>query len=79
MASSRSTAGLSSEIESFRKMISRLVEQLDEISDSSKKIPQVFVDDLSRKLAELEADIQSADKQLDKAKTKLAEIKGEWG
>jgi chromosome segregation ATPase len=79
MASSRSTAGLSSEIESFRKMISRLVEQLDEISSSSKKIPQVYVDDLSRKLAELEADIQSADKQLDKAKAKLAEIMGEWG
>jgi chromosome segregation ATPase len=79
MTSSRSTAGLSSEIESFRKMISRLVEQLDEISGSSKKIPQLQVEQLSRKLAELEADIQSADKQLDKAKAKLAEIIGEWG
>ena len=79
MTSSRSTAGLSSEIESFRKMISRLVEQLDEINGSSKKIPQLQVEQLSRKLAELEADIQSADKQLDKAKAKLAEIIGEWG
>jgi len=79
MTSSRSTTGLSSEIESFRKMISRLVEQLDEINGSSKKIPQLQVEQLSRKLAELEADIQSADKQLDKAKAKLAEIIGEWG
>jgi len=79
MASSRSTAGLSSEIESFRKMISRLVEQLDEISGSSKKIPQLQVEQLSRKLTELNEDIQSADKQLDKAKSKLAEIIDEWG
>ncbi|MCA6595950.1 MAG: hypothetical protein IM539_06430 [Pseudanabaena sp. M046S1SP1A06QC] len=79
MASSRSTAGLSSEIESFRKMISRLVEQLDEISGSSKKIPTLQVEQLSRKLTELNEDIQSADKQLDKAKSKLAEIIDEWG
>lgn len=79
MASSRSTAGLSSEIESFRKVISRLVEQLDEISGSSKKIPQLQVEQLSRKLTELNEDIQSADKQLDKAKSKLAEIIDEWG
>jgi outer membrane murein-binding lipoprotein Lpp len=69
---------LSTEIEAFRKMISRLVEQLNEISSSSKTIPGTPVEQLSRKFSGLAEKLQGADKQLSQTNTKLDEIRNKW-
>lgn len=74
-----SGSGLSSEIEAFRKMIARLVEQLNEISGSSKTIPGTPADQLSRKFTGLAEKLQSADQQLSRTNSKLEEIRNKWG
>ncbi|MBW4487281.1 MAG: hypothetical protein KME12_05775 [Trichocoleus desertorum ATA4-8-CV12] len=74
-----SGSGLSSEIEAFRRMIARLVEQLNEISGSSKTIPGTPAEQLSRKFSGLAEKIQSADQQLNKTNAKLKEIHDKWG
>lgn len=74
-----SGSGLSADIEAFRKMIARLVEQLNEISASSKTIPSTSTEQLGRKFATLSEKIQSADQQLNKTNAKLDEIRNRWG
>lgn len=74
-----SGSGLSSDIEVFRKMIGRLVEQLNEISGSSKTIPGTSVEQLNRKLSGLAENLKSANQQFSKTNAKLEEIRNEWG
>lgn len=74
-----SASDLSSELEAFRTMISRLVEQLNEVSNSSKTIPGTSVEQLSRKLTGLAENLQAADKNLTQTTAKLEEIRSRWG
>jgi len=76
---SSSGSGLAADIEVFRKMIARLVEQLNEVSGTSKTIPSTSVDQISRKFAGLSEKLQSADQQLNKTNAKLEEIRSKWG
>lgn len=76
---SSSGSGLAADIEVFRKMIARLVEQLNEVSGTSKTIPSTSVEQLDKKFAVLSEKLQSADRQLSKTNAKLEEIRNRWG
>jgi archaellum component FlaC len=70
---------LSSSIEEFRTMINRLVEQLEEVSNSSRTIPSTEADQLSRKFSSLMESLEEVDTQLGTATELLEEIRNKWG
>jgi len=65
---------LSEDIEEFRKMIGQLVEQLEEVSNSSRTVPQTEQELLSRKFAELMEGLEETHKQLKTATELLEDI-----
>ncbi|MDB9515373.1 hypothetical protein PN466_00135 [Roseofilum reptotaenium CS-1145] len=72
-------SSLSESIEEFRSMINRLVDQLEQVSNSSRTIPSTEVDQLSQKLAELMENLEEADGQMRTATELLDEIRSTWG
>lgn len=70
---------LSSSIEEFRTMINRLVEQLEEVSNSSRTISSTEADQLSRKFSSLMESLEEVDTQLGTATELLEEIRNKWG
>ena len=70
---------LSEDIEEFRSMISRLVEQLEEVSNSSRTVPETPADLLSRKFTELMEGLEETQKQLTSSTESLEEISNRWG
>lgn len=70
---------LSSSIEEFRTMINRLVENLEEVSNSSRTIPSTEADQLSRKFSSLMESLEDVDTQLGTATELLEEIRAKWG
>jgi methyl-accepting chemotaxis protein len=70
---------LSEDIEEFRGMINGLVEQLEEVSNSSRKVPETEQQLLSRKFAELVEGLEETNKQLKSATELLEDISNRWG
>lgn len=70
---------LSSSIEEFRTKINQLVEQLEEVSNSSRTIPSTEADQLSRKFLSLMENLEEIDTQLGVATEILEEIRKKWG
>lgn len=70
---------LSEDIEEFRRMINGLVEQLEEVSNSSRTVPETEQQLLSRKFAELMEGLEETQKQLQSATELLEEISNHWG
>ena len=70
---------LSEDIEEFRGMISRLVEQLEEVSNSSRTVPTTDADNLSRKFTELMEGLEETQQQLTSSTQSLEEISTRWG
>ncbi|OUL33963.1 hypothetical protein [Nostoc sp. 106C] len=70
---------LSSDIEEFRTLVSKVVEQLDDINSISKTIPGTEVDELSRKFAGLMDNLEDVDEQLRSVTDLLEEIRSRWG
>jgi uncharacterized protein YoxC len=70
---------LSEDIEEFRRMINGLVEQLEEVSNSSRKVPETEEQLLSRKFAELMEGLEETHKQLQSATDLLDDFSKRWG
>ena len=70
---------LSEDIEEFRRMINGLVEQLEEVSNSSRTVPETGARDLSRKFAELMEGLEENYKQLKSTTELLDDISNRWG
>ncbi|KAB8334293.1 hypothetical protein SD80_007675 [Scytonema tolypothrichoides VB-61278] len=70
---------LSSDIEEFRSMISRIVDQLEEINSSSRTIPETDVNQLSRKFSGLMDNLGEIDRELRSATDALEDVRSRWG
>jgi archaellum component FlaC len=70
---------LKSEIEEFRTAINRIVEALEEVSNSSKTIPETVADELSRKFESLMDGCEDVSSQLNTATEMLDGIRSRWG
>ncbi|MFM5887651.1 MAG: hypothetical protein ACKPFD_11115 [Dolichospermum sp.] len=70
---------LSEDIEEFRRMINRLVEELEEVSNSSRTVPQTEAALLSRKFAELMEGLEENYTQLKSTTELLDDISKRWG
>ncbi|MFB2971436.1 hypothetical protein ACE1CD_20920 [Aerosakkonema sp. BLCC-F183] len=70
---------LKSEIEEFRTAINRIVEALEEVSNSSKTIPETVADELSRKFEDLKEGCEDVSSQLTTAIEMLEGIRSRWG
>ena len=69
----------SEDIEEFRGMISRLVEQLEEVSTSSRTVSETEASLLSRKFTELMEGLEETQQQLKSSTESLEEISNRWG
>ncbi|CAC5340980.1 MULTISPECIES: hypothetical protein [Planktothrix] len=70
---------LSSEIEEFRRMISRIVESLEDVNTSSRKVPETVQAELSRKFSSLSDGCEEVSSELRTAIEMLEGIKSRWG
>jgi hypothetical protein len=70
---------LTEDIEEFRKMIGQLVETLEEVSNSSRTVPAVEQQLLSRKFTELMEGLEKTNQQLKSATELLEDISERWG
>ncbi|NMG18352.1 hypothetical protein [Brasilonema bromeliae] len=70
---------LSSDIEEFRTMISRIVDQLEEINSSSKTLPETTATELSRKFSGLMDNLGEIDRELRSATDALEDVRSRWG
>ena len=70
---------LSSEIEEFRRMISRIVESLEDVNTSSRKFPETVQSELSRKFSSLSDGCEEVSSELRTAIEMLEGIKSRWG
>lgn len=70
---------LSSEIEEFRGMISRIVESLEDVNASSRKVPETVQAELSRKFSNLSDGCEEVSSELRTAIEMLEGIKSRWG
>jgi 16S rRNA G527 N7-methylase RsmG len=70
---------LSSDIEEFRSLVNRAVDQLDEINSISKTIPDTGASELSRKFAGLMDNLEEVNRQLRSATDSLEELRSRWG
>lgn len=71
--------GLSSEIEEFRAMINRILESLEEVSATSRTIPETQKVELSRKFCILADGCEEVSGELRKAIEMLETIRSKWG
>lgn len=72
-------SGLSSEIGEFRAMINRMVESLEEVSTTSKTIPETGTAELSRKFSMLADGCEEVSSELRTAIEMLEAIRAKWG
>jgi hypothetical protein len=70
---------LTEDIEEFRSMINQLVEVLEEVSNSSRTVPETEQQLLSRKFAQLMEGLEDTHKQLKSATELLEDISARWG
>ncbi|GAA6615240.1 hypothetical protein [Scytonema sp. NUACC26] len=70
---------LSSDIEEFRSMVSRIVDQLEEINSLSRTIPETEVNQLSRKFSGLMDNLAEVDRQVRSTTDMLDDIRSRWG
>ncbi|KAB8318733.1 hypothetical protein SD81_007155 [Tolypothrix campylonemoides VB511288] len=70
---------LSSDIEEFRSIVSKIVDQLEEINSSSRTIPETDVNQLSRKFSGLMDNLAEVDRQLRSATDVLEDVRSRWG
>jgi hypothetical protein len=70
---------LSSEIEEFRGVISRIVESLEDVNASSRKIPETVESELSRKFSSLLEGCEEVSSELRTAIQMIEDIKSRWG
>jgi len=70
---------LSSEIEEFRSMINRIVESLEEVSSSSRTIPETAQAELSQKFSTLMDGCEEVSTELKTAIEMLEGVKSRWG
>lgn len=70
---------VSSEIEEFQSMINKIVESLEEVSSSSRTIPETAADELSNKFSSLSDGCEEVSSELRTAIEMLEGIKSRWG
>jgi hypothetical protein len=70
---------LSDDIEEFRGMISRLVEELEVVSNFSRTVPETEQQLLSRKFTELMEGLEETHRQLKSSTELLENISNRWG
>lgn len=70
---------LSSTIEEFCAMIGRVVETLEEVSASSKTIPNTETEKLSQKFSGIHDSLDEVSTQLRTAAETIEEIRSRWG
>lgn len=70
---------LSSEIEEFRAMINRMLESLEEVSATSRTIPETQESELRRKFSMLADGCEEVSSELRTAIEMLEEIRARWG
>lgn len=66
-------------IEEFCKMIGEIAEKLDDVNNTSRRIPEVEVAQLGRQLAGLMESMEEASSDLKVATELLEEIRRIWG
>lgn len=71
--------GLYEDIAEFRKMISRIAEDLEEIDADAARIPDTDVDSLGRKFTVLDENLEETAQNLRKAIESLDDIHSKWG
>ncbi|MBD2546826.1 hypothetical protein [Planktothricoides raciborskii] len=70
---------LSSEIEEFRAMINRMLESLEEVSATSRTIPETQESELRRKFSMLADGCEEVSSELRTAIEMLETIRSKWG
>ena len=70
---------LRDEIEDFRAKISKIVDTLEDISTSSKSIPDTSVENLSNKFEGLNDGLDNAKAQLQSTLDLLDDLRRKWG
>ena len=70
---------LRDEIEDFRAKISKIVDTLEDISTSSKSIPNTSVENLSNKFEGLNDGLDNANAQLQSTLDLLDDLRRKWG
>ena len=70
---------LTDEIEDFRAKISKIVDTLEDISTSSKSIPNTSVENLSNKFEGLNDGLDNAKAQLQSTLDLLDDLRRQWG
>lgn len=70
---------LRDEIEDFRAKISKIVDTLEDISTSSKSIPDTSVENLSNKFEGLNDGLDNAKAQLQSTLDLLDDLRRQWG
>lgn len=70
---------LTDEIEDFRAKISKIVDTLEDISTSSKSIPNTSVENLSNKFEGLNDGLDNAKAQLQSTLDLLDDLRRKWG
>jgi ElaB/YqjD/DUF883 family membrane-anchored ribosome-binding protein len=70
---------LRDEIEDFRAKISKIVDTLEDISTSSKSIPNTSVENLSNKFEGLNDGLDNAKAQLQSTLDLLDDLRRKWG
>ncbi|MCT7994110.1 hypothetical protein [Laspinema olomoucense] len=70
---------LSSEIEEFQAMVNRMLESLEEVSATSRTIPETQKSELSRKFALLSDGCEEVSSELRTAIEMLEAIRAKWG
>lgn len=70
---------LRDQIEDFRSIITRIVEQLEEVNTSSAKIPSTEADQLGRRFSDLSESLDDTERQLKNAIEELDSIRSQWG
>jgi hypothetical protein len=70
---------LRDEIEDFRAKISKIVDTLEDISTSSKSIPNTSVENLSNKFEGLNDGLDNAKAQLQSTLDLLDDLRRQWG
>jgi hypothetical protein len=70
---------LTEDIEEFRSMINQLVEVLEEVSNSSRTVPETEQQLLSRKFAGLMEGLEDTHQKLKSTTELLEDISARWG
>jgi len=67
------------DIEEFRTLLSRVVEQLDEVNTTSVQLPGFAADELSRKFTDLSESLEESVQELRNGIELIEDIRSRWG